>query len=480
MDSTTHAVTTLALPEPKDGNAQGELPSGSLYAIIPVHSGRYDVGKRQCTTIPCHDRTRALYDSKNTSHWSAYTHPEGKTYFCRNAQLRVVTDSYLYDQSVVDKLLPWITRVEKMVEDKAFTLDDSMELYVQMEGEDCNYYFADHAARAIFWLESFETSEVGLLPVVSDSHLKLQLEEQYWVHLEYFSMHPIKFNSNIIEETISHLTHGCGDHLTSNSSTFPYDIKECRRFLKLLIPCRDHLYDGNIISLVARLSSVITTNRYWTHYGQEQPRLGRTCAIMATDDREISWTQPIVSTLSLRSSDFFYSRLGAIFTDSYVYEADWRKFMSQSVNKWKRVFAMSLGLLFLHIFCFYLPISRTLAIISGSCLGFSLLVSGFLIHYLEDEEEGTATNAYNFLSKHRMPRFGYQGTALLFGLPQAFNLWGLVLMFAQVFTFTEPLYIASSISISIIAFVTFKLARRFRRISMFSPTKAPENSLPPV
>jgi len=65
----------------------------------------------------------------------------------------------------------WVPNIEKRAADRGFVLSDNVELYIQIDDEDCNYYLADHATQIIFWLDNYETSELGLLPVVSSSHL---------------------------------------------------------------------------------------------------------------------------------------------------------------------------------------------------------------------------------------------------------------------------------------------------------------------
>lgn len=103
--------------------------------------------------------------------WSPHVHPEGQKYFSRSIALRVVTDSYMYTPSIAEKVMYWVPNIEKRAADRGFILSDSVELYIQIDDEDCNYYLADHATKTIFWLDEYETSELGLLPVVSSSHL---------------------------------------------------------------------------------------------------------------------------------------------------------------------------------------------------------------------------------------------------------------------------------------------------------------------
>ncbi|RXW16482.1 hypothetical protein EST38_g9372 [Candolleomyces aberdarensis] len=434
---------------------------GSLYPILPQQTGSPKYLPQQ---------------------WAAYTHPEGQVYFVRDGSIRVVTDSYLYKSEIADKIVSWVQHIEKEAESKAFTFPDSIELYVQLEEEDCNYYFADHAARTLFWLEDYDTTELGLLPVVSPSHLKIQLEEQYWGHVECHCMHGITFQNNIVDEAISQLVHACGDQMTSSSSTFPYSFKECKDFLDILTPARQRANDGHIITLVARIFNVVANNRYWTHYGQEQARLSRDTSILEETSGQTAWGSSIASAVSLRVSDFFASRLDTIFTDDYVYVMDWQKFMTQALGKWRGAFVQSLALLMLHIFCFFLPVSRTLAIVSAGFLSSSILISAILIHYHQDLETGSAGEAYEYLSRNKTKKCRFQGLALLFSLPQAFSLWGLFLMFSQVATFIPSSYLALSSSGIILSSIVFYICSSIfsavaSRVSGLFARNAPPSSV---
>lgn len=67
--------------------------------------------------------------------------------------------------------------------------------------------------------------------------------------------------------------------------------------------------------------------------------------MLADETDEVSWTQPILSTVSFGASRYFHSRLNESFTDSYVYAADWKKMIPSFVTKWKNALHMSLGFL---------------------------------------------------------------------------------------------------------------------------------------
>jgi predicted regulator of Ras-like GTPase activity (Roadblock/LC7/MglB family) len=103
--------------------------------------------------------------------WFTYIHPEGKEYFYRNSGLRVVTEARMYDRKTADKVCAWATEVEKRAENQEFTFHNNTELFLEIDGNDCSYYIVDRTTAAIFWLTEYTTTELGLKPVVSDSHL---------------------------------------------------------------------------------------------------------------------------------------------------------------------------------------------------------------------------------------------------------------------------------------------------------------------
>ncbi|KAG6868148.1 hypothetical protein C0993_007092 [Termitomyces sp. T159_Od127] len=145
--------------------------------------------------------------------WSAHIHPEGQPYFLKNAAIRVVTEAYVYDGNVLEKVEYWIEVIENLVSQKQ-TLSDGIELFVQIDGNDCLYYLVDHDSRTEFWLDDLETSEMGFEPVASTTHLTadnqvegVALEELYWIHVEYFPTHLERLVPRDLEELIGVFSH---------------------------------------------------------------------------------------------------------------------------------------------------------------------------------------------------------------------------------------------------------------------------------
>ena len=115
--------------------------------------------------------------------WSDSIHPEGKIYFHRNSGLRVVTESYLYNPEIAESIFAWVIEVEKQASKKGFVFTDHTELFLQLDGDDCKYYFVDHGVRTLFWLDAYDTSELGIMPVVSSSHLSRPSIFGWFLHI---------------------------------------------------------------------------------------------------------------------------------------------------------------------------------------------------------------------------------------------------------------------------------------------------------
>ncbi|KAF8884900.1 hypothetical protein CPB84DRAFT_1788808 [Gymnopilus junonius] len=459
--------------------------SGSLNPILPQLTGRYDVTKKvqRSHTIVQPGMFLSTRDASPTylpPHWSAVTHPEGNIYFYRNVGLRVVTNSYMYTPEIGEKTCAWATEAERQATNRGFPLTDSIELYLQVDDEGCNYYFIDRVTQTVFWLDEYDTSELGLHPVVSPSHLKWVLEAQFWSHIENFSMHFGGLSRKSLEDLILIFSHAVADTLTSAVSTFPYDGPTCEKFLNLLLSSRDRIHDGHTVTFVARLWSIIVYNRYETHYGQEQSRLSRDSSILVNEDSETQWTRPVLSWLSFGSSDSYLKCLDDLFVDQFVYGSDWDNFMTQCVKGWQQCTIASMGLLLLHIFCFFLPVSSVLAFISASLCSISFLASILLIHRHEGISTSGADRAFDYLYTVSSPRFKFQGVALAFSLPKAVFLWSILVFFSQwailLCHYISFKYAAVCVAAVVSVFLAFQLTTssiQFRKPSFWSLKSKP-------
>ena len=204
--------------------------------------------------------------------WSAHVQPEGQLYFACDVKPHIVTDAYMYSESIKEKVLHFVAIVCKTMEEKNVTVPDSAELYLNpSETKDsCEYYFVDHASHAVFWLEDVDVYEMDMWQVVSESHLGLfhlgethdhplthytgfVLMEHYWTHVEHFPSHRMSSLHLAIDELISIFIHGQGDQMTSTGSTFAYNAKQSKEHLRLLLNAKETLMYAPSVCFVARL-----------------------------------------------------------------------------------------------------------------------------------------------------------------------------------------------------------------------------------
>lgn len=96
--------------------------------------------------------------------WASYVQPEGATYFATTTGLRVVTDAPMYRQDVCARVLHFAAVVSKIVQAKGYNLPETAEVYLGPDetGKTCIYYFADHAAHSLFWLDPIESYELDI------------------------------------------------------------------------------------------------------------------------------------------------------------------------------------------------------------------------------------------------------------------------------------------------------------------------------
>ncbi|KAJ6621527.1 hypothetical protein B0H10DRAFT_2350268, partial [Mycena sp. CBHHK59/15] len=395
--------------------------------------------------------------------WSPYIHPEGQPYFHREgtrSSISVVTEESMHRPEIRTKISSWIACIESVLAEMKAQISN-LELFLQLEGDGCGYYLVDHTTRRLFWICDTGTEELGLPSVVSQTQLNIVLEEHYWIHLEYFPMHlaPAQFWNGYLDELVRLLVHGQLDQMTSGCSTFIYSAKQCAVFLDLLQTSQDHAASGQIICVAARLWFTIMRGRRLTFYGEEQCRLSRDQAVLHDPDTKHGWISDPLSRLTFNSSGKYLDHLNDVFTDHMVYLARWKSMLAGFLDDWKQEqqgpFVVFNNAFRLHVFFLLLNSRSDLAVASGSLFGGSFLLSTFLMHRYEPLQQMTADEAMDYLETIQSPTFKFQFVALVFALPHALNLWGLlVLLLNCVFMFARYFGSGPLVGLSVASLIT--------------------------
>ncbi|KZV70805.1 hypothetical protein PENSPDRAFT_578838, partial [Peniophora sp. CONT] len=212
--------------------------------------------------------------------WQSYTHPEGKRYYACGVSPRIITEVDLLDDIISAAVDAWAALILEWAVELDLELGPSVELFVEPEVDTglCDYYIIDHSNRAVFWLEDSSTSELGLPPACSHQHLKLALEENYWKHVEMFSMH-IEDLPGALEELIAIYLHGRADLATSASSTFYFTPEVTDVHLDILMKCRSTPKNSIMFSLIGRLWGYMANAKFQNFYGEDHCRLDHTTRV---------------------------------------------------------------------------------------------------------------------------------------------------------------------------------------------------------
>ncbi|KIM86756.1 hypothetical protein PILCRDRAFT_815998 [Piloderma croceum F 1598] len=371
--------------------------------------------------------------------WAAFTHPEGKPYFCRNAGLRVVTEAYLYHPEIMNKVSFWTSSLETAFQKKGMKLPTTTELFLEPRDdmESCGYYLVDHATRTEFWINPVSTASLGVGRVTSISHLKTALEQLYWAHVEFFPMHLDCISYDIIEQLISVFAHGQTDRMTSSTSTFPYDINRCMNFIQLLTDARERGIDGYTRCLVARMWHNIVSSRFLHHFGQESPRLDSNQAILGQFNPEDHRLFRLCTPLCFGLPDFYYSHLSEIYVDCWINKEGFCDFVFLSMDEWTSSLSLSLNLLMANVLILSMPAASSLIGLSAIIMsGMSAIFATILCTRNKDFDKATVDTMFNSLKALRSDTYGFRLAALVFSLPRALCLWSLGLLITQTMSLT--------------------------------------------
>ncbi|EJF57928.1 hypothetical protein BD309DRAFT_990653 [Dichomitus squalens] len=289
--------------------------------------------------------------------WASYIQPEGQVYFAYESQPRMVTEARMHSETVREQVLRFAVIICKTLESKDITLPDSAELYLMPseDGDTCRYYFVDHASHALFWLDEVDIYQLDLPEVISESHLGMVLQEQYWTHIEQFPSHRFESLHLAIDELISIFIHGEGDQLTSTGSTFAYTAKQSKNYLRILQNAKEHLRYAPSICIVARLWGVISRVRWQTFFAQERARLDRNQRVLDIPDSNRGRLFAVASRMLYNIPNARAIELEKLYVDNLVYIHTWTDFVQKSQNEWKEHLPWIFGVAIINLLLLFAP-----------------------------------------------------------------------------------------------------------------------------
>ncbi|KAG7091401.1 hypothetical protein E1B28_010438 [Marasmius oreades] len=384
--------------------------------------------------------------------WKEFLHHEGARYFLYESK-RIYTDADIYNPSVQQHARRLINEFDEYTRLRNIVLTPNMNVVFDMfyDSEDdtcpCRYYIVDHTTRSVFWLDKFDADQLQVWEEVKGvtelTHIRHAIESQYWYHCHLF---PDSFcmGEAEVDELKDIITYWICDVLTSQGSTLPYTLEELQPMLSLTNNLRKNLRSKRGVSAYARLMHLFARQRFLDFHGQPAVRLDRNKSIHqpANYVQPHSWLLGCLSPLMFSAPDTHCREINKIWVDRCVHKAAWNKFITNMNTEWQELILFGTVLLNANVaFLAIQSVDEATAVPSrspGQILSFlsvvasigSVIVGLMLARKNKVKQKEAATEAAIFLNSFEAERLGLETLAILYSVPYALLMWGVIFFLA--------------------------------------------------
>ncbi|KAI9433293.1 hypothetical protein H4582DRAFT_999249 [Lactarius indigo] len=429
----------------------------NLFPILPstIRYSRYRAMRMRVspTMVPLGTNLVSV-PSYQSQGWTVSAHPEGKCYYAHiktHAGITLVTEADIAEPGASDQLYAWLAVICNVITEEHVTLPEAAYLFLEIHQDSgtCNYYFARHDLRTIFWLHAIDTINVGLPHSFSSGHLQYALEENYWIHVEMFPDTASLYSFTALNELQIVFLKACADALTSETLTFPYTAKQIEEFIDFLRRSKDHASSPYITTYVARSWATVANYRFLNHFSEEQRRLSSDQSILKVPDNRLGLVLTFISDVLLFGfPNKHQARLESLWMDQLTCTDPWRKHISKTVEDLTPMIPWYLCLISNTLMTrVYIPLSYSPLLLYN--LG--LIVTSILLREQRGLVDTDATAAAVYLGGRKTTNYGFQPIAIVHCLPKALFVWASLLFSFQclwhTFTFSRhpPHFLASTL-----------------------------------
>ncbi|KAJ7792414.1 hypothetical protein B0H14DRAFT_2470155 [Mycena olivaceomarginata] len=456
----------------RHSSVHGDIAVASLPCLNDVHSRIFPVTPENVqrytrkTTIP-NDPTEfqlkpltiSATANPPPSGWTTCQHPEGAQYFFHEEN-RVFTDANLFDNALLTFIHENIHKVHDFLRVHNVHLEPGVDLvldeYVYDDGsKGCQYYFVNHQDRCVFWMDNGDSD---LFPVAQEvkgmksaSHIRHELEAQYWLHCEYYPR-AFEVTHEIVDELRDIVLHAFGDVVTSQSSTVSWKIDDLGRMITLIdgfsknVGKHAHKKFNGSNCLVARLMHIFARIRVYNFHGEPGARLNVEQSVHDTVKKRTALIKTL-SPLLFYAPDFHLLGLHAIYTDGLIRHRGWSEFVTRLNSEWQEFTLYATVVLNANVaFLAIQSVDNNGAISStrsptqiSSYLSMltsigSIIIGLLLVKHHRNRDRASAADAAKFIFHRTHPTLGLETLAVLYSLPYAMLIWSMV-SFLAAFSF---------------------------------------------
>ncbi|KAI3610766.1 hypothetical protein WG66_006930 [Moniliophthora roreri] len=454
---------------------------------------REDIIPTQETTYELAPMTTHFENARLPPGWKEFLHPEGARYFMYEHR-RLYTDADLYNPRILEHVNKFINQFEEYIRTRSIHLSSQInvvfELYIDDDEILCQYYLADHATRTVFWLDKF-TLDADTLPtwaevkgVTEMSHISMYIHMQLTtssIDVSYrqdtrlrrnigstaFSIPiaspcvcPMWMNSgtssfivlqvSLLDADETSLKSSLlipmtfKDVVTSMTTTIPYEVTELQHMLKLTNNIRKNVESSKGVTAYSRLMNIFARQRFCNFHGLPAARLDRDRSV----HQKSSYRPPrsllirILSPIMFSAPDTHCRALDKLWVDRFIHATSWNKFIANMNTEWQELILF--GTVLLNANVAFLAIqsvdedtaspNRSPAQIASylsvvASIG-SVIIGLMLARKNKVKSKEAADDAAIFLNSFMTERLGLETLAILYSVPYALLMWGVILFLA--------------------------------------------------
>ncbi|KAF7361071.1 hypothetical protein MSAN_01138000 [Mycena sanguinolenta] len=317
-------------------------------------------------------------------------------------------------------------------------------ILIPTEARGCQYYFVNHVGRCVFWMDNGESE---MFPVTAElkgmksaSHIRHELEAQYWLHCEYY---PRAFNltHEIIDELRDIVLHAFGDVVTSNRTTVPWKIGDLNNMITLIDGFTKGI-DRNTTNkfsgcncLVGRLMHVFVRSRVYNFHGEPGARLNVDQSVHATVKKQTMFIRTL-NPLLFYAPHAQLLGVRSVNIDGLIRHSWWAPFVEGLISQWQEsiinaAVVLNANVAFLSIQSVdqggNIASTRSPAQIASYVSTLtsiaSIIIGLLLTSRHRNRDRDSAADAATFVFSRTHPKFGLEILAVLYSLPYAMLIW---------------------------------------------------------
>ncbi|CAA7270215.1 unnamed protein product [Cyclocybe aegerita] len=423
------------------------LADPRITPVMPESTQRYSkrgVISREHTNISIAPLTLAFREPVAPSGWVKMVHPEGGRYYYHPEKC-VYTDADLLDGRILVQLIEDLETIQQFILNHNLSLPEGCHLVVDLSYEldeiKTTYFFVDHHTRSIFFLDIFEAQNLSgwyeAPGSTSQSHLRLEIEAQYWFFVQLYP-DSLSLSLALICELRDIVMHYVGDVMTSPSSTTPFSADKLDKILS-----HTNMMEGNVgpglaavgnMSCLARYFYLFSHTKFIHFAGEPNARLDRNTSAYGEHTQSRTWFIKIASSLLFYGPDYYLQTIQSIWVDRICHKNEWDVVISKVNEEWKEVVLFSVILLNANgVFISTQDVhvsttARDVGYISVAASIGSLAAALLLTTKTRRNNLRAAEDVQSFLSANNNTRFGLEALSTICALPHALLTWGSVFL----------------------------------------------------